>query len=111
MECKAVYKGKIETGFKSGDIRDVWEGLKLAVNFNDKPSNVGSDINVDDLNVFYARFDGMDFSEEVTNLRNELTRSVNTDDIIEINEEQVRREFSKVNERKAVGPDGIKGKI
>ena len=57
-------------------------------------------------NSFYSRFEGSNFSEDISNLRKSL--DLNTHMVI--SQEQVSTLFKRVNTRKAAGPDGICGR-
>ncbi len=61
----------------------------------------------EDLNNFYARFDTKDFSREGENVFKQI--SVSGADKVIITAEEVKRQFARINIRKATGPDGIDG--
>ena len=72
-----------------------------------------SDYDVNDLNVFYNRFDRHDFSQTRTEL---IVRLVDIPmceqgKIMSVTEDDVVRQLRKTNARKAAGPDGIKPKV
>ena len=63
----------------------------------------------DELNSFYSRFDTHDFTDVTEALKDELVRC--QDEPITIEERDVFLQLSKINPRKATGPDGISGKL
>ena len=65
----------------------------------------------DRLNSFYARFDNKDFSEEHLKRKSELLKCIANEDPIEISEDEVIKNFSKISTKKSSGPDKIGGKI
>ena len=62
-------------------------------------SPLPSNLDLNELNQFYARFDTINFSTEIADERMELNVSKNVD------------EFLNVNANEAKGPDGLTGKI
>ena len=62
-----------------------------------------------ELNQFYARFDKMDFADEISAMCSEL-KALN-DTPPRVNVETVATLFKKVNSNKAMGPDRINGKL
>ena len=61
-----------------------------------------------DLNVFYSRFDTTDFSKETDTVCEPLLTVPND---VNVSEDDVKRVFSRLNPRKASGPDGVGGKV
>ena len=110
-KCKEHYKVKIQKCFSSGNMKDTWKGLKTAINYTPKPTSVPDSIESNDLNRFYCRFDHTLSSLSIEREKCRIERAAEDDTSIEVSEEETQFIFSKVNERKAPGPDGIKGKI
>ena len=77
-------------------------------NNNKKDQKISSDIGLDfakDLNTFYTRFDCHNFDSE----RQSVLDSLNDEDVPSITIEDVEKSFSKINIRKACGPDKLAG--
>ncbi|GFR79928.1 hypothetical protein ElyMa_000567300 [Elysia marginata] len=53
-------KEKLEKGFTSNNVRDMWKGLKTVVSYNEKKSTPDINFDLNELNKFYARFDEFD---------------------------------------------------
>ena len=89
--------------------RDAWKGLKVMMGRNTQQHRVKCPDPVkfvNEMNNFYARFDDKDFRNECDNLRQSLDPlpvTVFKDDVVFV--------LSRVNPRKAPGPDGLKGKV
>ncbi|MEL7522523.1 MAG: hypothetical protein AAGJ80_13075, partial [Cyanobacteria bacterium J06553_1] len=106
---KRAYKTKVEGLFRTNSTKDAWKGLKTLCGFNSKRATPDTDnIDINQLNAFFARFDIYDFSEEFSNIVS-IIRG-NTDDRIVITEEDVRRTLNRVRAGKATGPDNIPAK-
>ena len=65
----------------------------------------------DELNHFYCRFDKHDFTVPRKALNNRVLTLTETCYRIHITEDQVRRQFKRVNPIKAKGHDGISGRV
>ena len=68
-------------------------------------------LDLDELNDFYARFDTADLSGEMENTNMVLNRSKTDEENIIFRENETYLLFHRINERKACGPDGMKGKV
>ena len=113
-ECKQAYKEKIEGKFNSNDTKGMWSGVKQMIGFNDKVTKISVDKGkeqeyCDNLNLFYSRFDTLDFSKDIENIRNNL--AVNNDIILQMENCDVVKLFKSLKSNKACGPDNIKPKI
>ena len=66
------------------------------------------------LNDFYCRFERDDLGEELddvlTGLRDKIGEGIHEEDF-EIDSKSVEKQFSKINPRKACGPDNLCGKV
>ena len=98
--------------FKSNKTKDAWKGLKCLSGFVSKkfipePDDINTYVN--DLNVFYARFDDKNFHAEC----NEMLNVVNSknDQKIFITREDVSLALSSAKPGKACGPAKICGKV
>ena len=108
-KAKLDYKDKVERTFKYGNAREAWKGLNAMMGRKQKQQHVQSEDVLkfaNDLNAFYARFDVRDFKPDCDRLCATLDPSPLT-----VTEEAVTACFSRVNPRKAPGPDGVKGRV
>ncbi|KAJ8040889.1 hypothetical protein HOLleu_15327 [Holothuria leucospilota] len=109
---KAAYRDKIESLFTDNNMRRVWDGIRLMSGYRNNSNACHiSEITLDyanDLNHFYNRFDQQDFSHEYSKLQNVLTDPSSN---IVVSEEDVRRQFSRLNLSKAAGPDNVPPKV
>ena len=65
---------------------------------NSKPkSRLPSNLDVNEINQFYARFDTIDFSTEIADEGMELNVSKNVDECLVISQNEMRNEFLNVN--------------
>ena len=106
-----IYKKKIESHFKQGNMKEPWTGIKKITGYSKPKSPLPSNLDLNELNQFYARFDTIDFSTEIADERMELNMSKNVDECLVISENETRKEFLNVIANKAKGPDGLTGKI
>ena len=108
--CKEKYKDKVESQFFTQNIRQAWQGVKTMVGCSKKPAVVHTSDDrkhAEDLNNFYARFDARDFSSEREAVVDKI-RAAGGDNIV-FTPETVKIHFSRLNVRKAPGPDGLIG--
>ena len=58
-DAKREYGEKMESKFQQGDLRSVWQGLKIMTDYKPPPPSSGgaSKELVDNLNTFFARYD------------------------------------------------------
>ena len=108
---KRDYKIKIENHFTQNNMKRVWQGMRLMSGYNSVSSKADplpkvSPDYAGELNRFYNRFDCHDFSSEIRELFNTLSSA---DDLtfLQLEEDEVRKEFSGVNPTKAAGPDNV----
>ena len=119
-EEKEKYKKRVEVKFACGQKREGWEGVKILTGQKkvqqqcSLPEEERENF-ANSLNDFYCRFEREDLKEELDSaLRDLRGRAENLDDDqvdFEIDAEVVEKEFRKLNIRKAVGPDGISGRL
>jgi hypothetical protein len=117
---KEEYKKKVEEHFTGNNMKKAWEGLSIMSGFKgnkgggsvEKSSATQMDVN--ELNQFYARFDKHDFSDERENIREKLTSAsgpTEGESPIVVTEEEVLRGLKGVNASKAGGPDGMRPRV
>ncbi|PIK38392.1 hypothetical protein BSL78_24777, partial [Apostichopus japonicus] len=78
-EERAAYKDKVEGHFTGGNMKRVWEGVRLMSGYNNKPKScllprVDEDY-ANELNCFYNRFDRQDFSAEHDDFQQQFANS------------------------------------
>jgi hypothetical protein len=111
-DAKIAYKNKVEGLFKSRQSKDAWKGLKYLSGCTTKncmiePENVTSF--VEELNVFYTRFDEADFECECNDILNVVNR--NLGDEIVITDVDVLAALNTAKPGKACGPDKVCAKV
>ena len=97
-------------------MRATWHGVNTILGQKNKKSNVYLGDNdpaeyVDQLNSFYNRFDCNDFSFSIGSIKEQIHREAanNQEGSVSVSEGEVTRTFRSLNERKASGPDSVKG--
>ena len=111
--CKKNYKKKVEGMFEY-NTKSAWNGLRQLTGM--KKSNVMPKVDdpckfVNELNVFYARFDKHDFTDLQHCIADfHRTRLSNTDKLV-ITEDDVIKSLSCIKPGKAAGPDKINGSV
>ncbi len=107
--AKRQYKNKAEEQFNTNNARSTWQGIN---NITDCKGNKPATVNIaatlpDELNLFYARF------EAHNPAHTESTPAAVAEEVsaISISVADVTRSFKRVNIHKAVGPDGIPGRV
>ena len=106
--AKLKYKQKIEACFSSNNARETWSCLRTMTGFGQKKSILVDNVDnnyVNNMNSFFARFEDNDCARNVS-----LCISPDDDNVI-FEEGEVRNEFSKLNIRKASGPDHVSPKV
>ena len=109
-DAKREYGEKMESKFQQGDLRSVWQGLKIMTDYKRPPPSSGgaSKELVDNLNTFFARFD---------TCQGAIAPGRESDGVggsggpLVLSEHDVRRTLKLVNARKAEGPDEIAGRV
>uniref|UniRef100_A0A9J8ANG1 Reverse transcriptase domain-containing protein n=1 Tax=Cyprinus carpio carpio TaxID=630221 RepID=A0A9J8ANG1_CYPCA len=104
-KAKYCYKLKVAEHFSNSDPRRMWQGIQAISDY--KPSNstpTVTDVSfLNELNYFYAHFNS-DSKETAT----KITLSANHQPL-KLTSSDVRTALSRINARKAAGPDGIPG--
>ncbi|KAL0201505.1 hypothetical protein M9458_004692, partial [Cirrhinus mrigala] len=106
-KAKHCYKLKLREHFSNSDPRRMWQGIQALSDY--KPSqSTPTDTNVfflNELNDFYARFE-RDNKETATKIASSTDHSP-----ITLTSSDVYTALSRINARKAAGPDGIPGRV
>ncbi len=107
--AKRQYKNKIEEQFNTNNARSMWQGINNITYFKgNKPATVNIAASLPDkLNLFYARFE----AHNTAHTESAPTAVAEEVSAISISVADVTRSFKRVNIHKAVGPDGIPGRV
>ena len=102
--AKRQYQNKLESDISSTNPRDLWNGVQKIADYNFKSkSKIPDDPSLpDDLNVFYSRFDHPSPAPIVPAAAERTLFIPNSD---------TKREFLKLNMRKAPGPDNVSPRL
>ncbi|KAK0139823.1 hypothetical protein N1851_023265 [Merluccius polli] len=107
-EAKRQYGRNLEKNFEdTRDIRCLWQGFQTVTGYKHtaKTAQCNNPSLPDDLNRFYSRF-------EDTNIRRaQRLTPASTEQVLQVSAECVRRTFSRINPRKASGPDNVPGRV
>ena len=119
-EGKREYRAKIEKQFQTWNMADAWDGLKTLTD-EKKNKSSGSHMTAEEqvkfsneLNDFYCRFERDDLREDINSVVQELKEKISECEEgkhFEINANVVESLFTKLNVKKAAGPDSISGKL
>ena len=112
--AKIEYKSRIEEMFRSNQMKDTWKGLKTITGQGKQSNNnalITAPGSADRLNLFFARFDCIDFSEVIEAKRSELRQRAAEDDPPTISERDVLTNLKNLCTKKASGPDQISAKV
>ncbi len=107
--AKRQYKNKVEEQFNTNNARSMWQGIN---NITDCKGNKPATVNIaaslpDELNLFYARFEAHNTAHTVS----APAAVAEEASAFSISVADVTRSFKRVNIHKAVGPDGIPGRV
>ena len=107
-KSKDKYRVKLERIFASGDSKKLWANMNTITQYKgSKRSADTNDVTLPDkLNEFYARFDRDNNTTPIP-----LPIDTDTPPPFVINEHDVCRLFSRLNESKAAGPDNIRPRL
>ena len=105
---KMLYRDKLEENFSSGDSKQLWANMNIITQYKGpKKSTDSDDVTLPNkLNDFYARFDRNNLSTPAP-----LPSDDDTPLPLTITEHDVRREFGRLKEHKAAGPDDIRPRL
>ncbi len=107
--AKRTYKKKVEEHFNNNNPRSMWQGINNITGFKgNKPATVNIAASLpDELNTFYARFE----ADNTAHTESAHTAAAEEVSPLTLSVADVTRSFKRVNIRKAVGPDGIPGRV
>ncbi len=107
--AKRQYKNKVEEQFNNNNPRSMWQGINNITGFKgNKPATVNIAASLpDELNTFYAHF------EAHNTAHTECAPTAAAEEVspLSLSVADVTRSFKGVNIRKAVGLDGIPGRV
>ncbi|KAL2085072.1 hypothetical protein ACEWY4_018392 [Coilia grayii] len=109
-DAKRRYRDRVEADFMAGDPERVWKGLRTITGFERKsPSLTAVSKSLpSELNAFYACFDAQDTVDLV---QAAVNCDASGDTPFCVTEIDVRNVLSKVNCKKASGPDGVSTRV
>ncbi len=107
--AKRTYKNKVEEHFNNNNPRSMWQGINNITGFKgNKPATVNIAASLpDELNTFYARFE----ADNTAHTESAAAAAAEEVSPLTLSVVDVTRSFKRVNIRKAVGPDGIPGRV
>ncbi len=106
-EAKRQYSRRIAHRFSdSRDTRSLWQGIQTITDYKPPPQTCDSTIPLlNELNAFFARFE----AQKSTTAQE--TPPPPGDQVMTLSPNSVRRSLSRINARKAPGPDNIPGPL
>ncbi len=109
LRLKRTYKNKVEEHFNNNNPRSMWQGINNITGFKgSKPATVNIAASLpDELNTFYARFE----ADNTAHTESAAAAAAEEVSPLTLSVADVTRSFKRVNIRKAVGPDGIPGRV
>ncbi len=107
--AKRTYKNKVEEHFNNNNPRSMWQGINNITGFK---GNKAATVNIaaslpDELNTFYARFE----ADNTAHTESAAAAAAEEVSPLTLSVADVTRSFKRVNIRKAVGLDGIPGRV
>ncbi len=106
-EAKRQYSRWIAHRFSdSRDTRSLWQGIQTITDYKPPPQTCDSTIPLlNELNAFFARFEAQNGTTA------QKTTPPPGDQVMSLSPDSVRRSLSRINARKAPGPDNIPGHV
>ncbi len=106
-EAKRQYSRRIAHRFSdSRDTRSLWQGIQTITDYKPPPQTCDSTIPLlNELNAFFARFEAQNSTTA------QKTPPPPGDQVMTLSPDSVRRSLSRINARKAPGPDNIPGRV
>ncbi len=107
--AKRTLKNKVEEHFNNNNPRSMWQGINNITGFKGiKPATVNIAASLpDELNTFYARFE----ADNTAHTESAPAAAAEEVSPLTLSVVDVTWSFKRVNIRKAVGPDGIPGRV
>ncbi|KAI5615474.1 gastrula zinc finger protein XlCGF28.1-like [Silurus asotus] len=104
-KAKLTFKRHIEEHFHNSDPRRMWKGIQSITDYKPTAQPTSSAFQPNELNHFFARFDQSTghFTPTMDSATAYSPLSISTTDVYSV--------FSRVDARKAAGPDGIPGRV
>lgn len=113
QKAKIDFKHKVEDQLANQDVRSAWQGLNKMMGRDSRNVNnditIGTDVFkwVNDLNLFYGRYDAADNWNKIE----EISDKIPVGPPIWLTGDQIRRSLKCIKPYKAPGPDGLKGRV
>ncbi len=106
-EAKRQYSRRIAHRFSdSRDTRSLWQGIQTITDYKPPPQTCDCTIPLlNELNAFFARFEAQNSTTA------QKTPPPPGDQVMMLSSDSVRRSLSRINARKAPGPDNIPGRV
>ncbi len=106
-EAKRQYSRRIAHRFSdSRDTRSLWQGIQTITDYKPPPQTCDSTIPLlNELNAFFARFEAQNSTTA------QKAPPPPGDQVMTLSTDSVRRSLSRINARKAPGPDNIPGRV
>ncbi len=106
-EAKRQYSRRITQRFSdSRDTRSLWQGIQTITDYKPPPQTCDSTIPLlNELNAFFALFEAQNSTTA------QKTPPPPGDQVMTLSPDSVRRSLSRINARKAPGPDNIPGRV
>ncbi len=106
-EAKRQYSRRIAHRFSdSRDTRSLWQGIQTITDYKPPPQTCDSTIPLlNELNAFFACFEAQNSTTA------QKTPPPPGDQVMMLSSDSVRRSLSRINARKAPGPDNIPGRV
>ena len=106
-EAKRQHTAKTADRFRdSRDTRSLWQGIQTITDYKPRPRTCDNDTTLlNDLNNFFGRFEALNSTTA------QKTPPPPSDQVLSLSPASVRRSLSRINPRKAAGPDGIPGRV
>ena len=107
--AKECYKAKLENCLQENNTRQVWGGYRKITGYGSANTSVPGSVELaNEMNCFFNRFDGAGASNLVPGDPGDRPA---TPPPLTLTAGQVRRQLSKINTRKAAGPDNINSRV
>ncbi len=106
-EAKRQYSRRIAHRFSDNrDTRSLWQGIQTITDYKPPPQTCDSTIPLlNELNAFFARFEAQNSTTA------QKTPPPPGDQVMTLSPDSMRRSLSRINARKAPGPDNIPGRV